>query len=433
MPPPYYTDERAAPSPALRWALALWVAVGVAVAVRTLVQPEQHTVFPLLASSAVHWQDDLPLYVEYQPFDYFRYPPAFAVAIAPLAALGLRAGGILWGWLNLATYGAGLWRFRRDVLPEGWTPGQEAAYYALALAGALRGLWNGQSNALAVGLLLLAAAAVARRRWWRGAGLLAGAVWLKLTPLAPALLLCALWPRRLAPRFALALALGALVPFLSKPPATALWHYREWAEHLTETARERWPGFRDGWTVWLVTRQVLFAGHGDPLPLREPLDAPAYRVLQLLTAAGCLAWCLWQRRRGAGRRRLVLLTLGIGAAWLMLFGPAVEHATYAFLAPLLAWALVERDAWPRGRGLVVTAGVLVLVLGWGALTRPLADALPPVLATLPIGTALYLVWLVGYARACRPAAETAPRVPVRSAYRRSISKAKLGPRPVKAM
>ena len=57
-------------------------------------------------------------------------------------------------------------------------------FLALGALGALRGLWNGQSNALAVGLLLLAAACLARRQGWGAACLLAGADWLKLTPLA---------------------------------------------------------------------------------------------------------------------------------------------------------------------------------------------------------------------------------------------------------
>src|SRR5262249_49228359 len=149
---------------------------------------------------------DQPLYARYRPLDYFRYPPVFAVAFTPLSAAGLTAGGVLWNWLNLGVYGWGLWRLRRDVLPpltptplprreRGWGEGgREALFLTVGLLGALRGLWNGQSNALAVGLLLLAAAAVARRRWWAAAGLLAAPVLVKLTPVVLALLLCALWP-----------------------------------------------------------------------------------------------------------------------------------------------------------------------------------------------------------------------------------------------
>ena len=106
----------------------------------------------------------------------------------------------------------GLWRFLRDVAPSKWTPTRQAVFLALGALGALRGLWNAQSNALAVGLLLLAAAALVRRRWWTAAAVLAGSVLVKLTPLAPALLLCALQPRRLSGRFALFLLAGLLAP-----------------------------------------------------------------------------------------------------------------------------------------------------------------------------------------------------------------------------
>jgi alpha-1,2-mannosyltransferase len=390
----------------LRWALALWLAVAVAVGVRTVVSPATHTVFPIFALSGEHWWADQSLYAEYRPLDHFRYPPLFAVAVTPFSLLGPRAGGVLWSRVSIAVLVAGLWRFGRDVLPRDWGPGRLALFLALAAAGALRGLWNAQSNALVVGLLLLGAAAVARRRWWAAAALLAAAVWVKLTPLAPALLLCALWPRRLSGRLAVALAVGGLLPFLTRPPEVVLGHYREWAPHLLGSGSERWPGFRDGWTVWLVLRH-LAEGATGPLPVRAPIDSSLYRAVQLLSAGAALAWCLWQRRRGAGRRWLVQVTLGMGLAWLMLFGPAVEHATYVFLAPSLLGALLERDAWPRGRWLIVTASVLIMVLGWGALTQPLLAALPWLLASLPLGSGLFAVWLLGYARTSRPPADGA--------------------------
>ncbi|HZY86068.1 MAG TPA: glycosyltransferase family 87 protein [Gemmataceae bacterium] len=377
------------------------------VGVRTVVSPATHTVFPIFALSGEHWWADQSLYAEYKPLDHFRYPPVFAVAVTPFSLLGPRAGGVLWSWAGIAVLLAGLWRFGRDVLPRDWGPGRLALFLALGAAGALRGLWNAQSNALVVGLLLLGAAAVARRRWWAAAFLLAGSVWVKLTPLAPALLLCALWPRRLTGRFAVALAVGGLLPFLTRPPEIVLGHYREWVGHLLGSGSERWPGFRDGWTVWLVLRH-LAEGATGPLPVRAPIDSSFYRAVQLLSAGAALAWCLWQRRQGAPRRWLVKVTLGMGLAWLMLFGPAVEHATYVFLTPALAAAFLERGAWPRGRGLIVAAFVLVMVLGWGAVARLLPDRLPVLLAALPVGTALYAAWLVGYAAACVPGRPSVP-------------------------
>src|SRR5262249_43404307 len=88
-------------------------------------------------------------------------------------------------------------------------------------------------------------------------------------------------------------------------------------------------------------------------------------------------------------------------AWLMLFGPAVEHATYAFLAPSLAWAVLQREAWPGGRWLSGVAGVLIVVLGWDALTHSLLGRLPLVAISLPLGPAPLTRLRLGYARACQ--------------------------------
>lgn len=395
--------------PAYGWVLLLWLALGLAVSVRTVVSPEKHTVFPIFAASAAHWWDDQPLYSRYpQLDDYFRYPPIFAVAATPFSLLGPVAGGILWSWVSLAVYGAGLWWFARDVIPATWTPPRTAAFLALGALGAVRGLWNAQSNALVVGLMLLAASALLRRRWWTAALLLAGPVLVKLTPLAPALLLCALWPRRLIGRFALAVVLGFLLPFLTRSPGVVVGHYQEWLGHLLNSGPERWPGFRDGWTAWIALRQQVEFADG-PLPLREPIDTAWYRVLQGLAAAAALAWCLWQQRREGSGKWLATVALAMGFAWLMLFGPAVEHATYVFLAPVLAWAWLERGAWPRGRWLITLAMVLVLVLGWGAVTRALLPAAPAVLAALPFGTSLFVVWLLGAGiHRRRPPSDEAP-------------------------
>ncbi|HVS35229.1 MAG TPA: glycosyltransferase family 87 protein [Gemmataceae bacterium] len=371
----------------LKRALTLWIIVAVVLAVRTLVEPVHHTIFPVLAGSSAHWWTDQSLYADYAPLDFFRYPPTFAVVFTPLTALGSRLGGIVWSWLSIGVFVLGLWRFLRDVAPSSWTPGREAAFLALGALGALRGLWNAQSNALAVGLLLLAAAALVRRRWRAAAAMLAGSVLLKLTPLAPALLLCMIQPRRLPARFLLFLGLGLALPFLTRPPDMVANHYREWFYHLATTGSERWPGFRDAWTVWLVLREMLQGRFVAP-PLREPVQSWIYRAVQLGTAAAALAWCLWQRRRCDDPRRLTTLVLAMGLAWLMLFGPAVEFPSYVFLTPVLIWALLEY----RGscRHLVVAAFVLVMLLGW-------APAVTPALLTvLPMGTTLFMCWLIAY-------------------------------------
>src|SRR5579859_4933761 len=109
------------PCVGLRVALIVWLILGAAVAVRTLVRPRSHTVFPIFAASAEHWWGDQHLYESYPSLDRFRYPPLFAFLVTPFAALGLSAGGILWSWAGMTVYIAGLWWFVRDVIPSAWT------------------------------------------------------------------------------------------------------------------------------------------------------------------------------------------------------------------------------------------------------------------------------------------------------------------------
>jgi hypothetical protein len=201
-------------------------------------------------------------------------------------------------------------------------------------------------------------------------------------------------------RLALLLTVGLLVPFLTKSPDAVVGHYGEWVRHLARSSGERWLGFRDGWTVWLVGRHVIL-GETDDVPLRAAIDAPWYRAVQLATALAVLGWLLYLSQSGCDRRLFIKVALGLGAAWLMVCGPASEHATYVFLAPSLAWGLVDPVAWPRGRWLIRGAGLLILVLGWGALARALDSTL--LLLTLPVGEVLLAVWLACYSVAALPA------------------------------
>jgi hypothetical protein len=95
---------------------------------------------------------------------------------------------------------------------------------------------------------------------------------------------------------------------------------------------------------------------------------------------------------------LITVVLALGAAWLMLLGPAVEAPTYVFLAPLLAWAVVQREAWPSGRRLIDASAVLILVLSWREVTHPFWDVVPWFVLALPLGSTLFLLWIIGYCR-----------------------------------
>ena len=146
----------------MRLALIVWLILAAAVTVRTLVRPSSHTVFPIFAASAEHWWGDRSLYDIYPGLDRFRYPPVFALFVTPFSSLGLLTGGLLWSWLSIAVLVAGLRQYVRDIIPSAWPRRRMAVFLMLGALGAMRGLWNAQSNALIVGFLLLGTAALAR-------------------------------------------------------------------------------------------------------------------------------------------------------------------------------------------------------------------------------------------------------------------------------
>jgi len=371
-----------------RIVLGLWLAFGLFVSGRTILRPHSHTVFPVYVATVEQWWNGDNIYLKSGDLDYFRYPPIAAVLLTPFGLLGPVWGGVLWIWTGLAIYGSGLRRLQRDVLPGEWKPDRQSWFFALALIGAASGLMNGQSNAIIAGLMLHGCAALARGRWWTAAFWLGGAVGLKMLPL-PIVLLCGVrWPR-LIPRLVVVVAISLVLPFLTASPEYVLAMYRAMAEQGSSLAGERWPGFRDGWMVWLIVSE----GGWSHLPnLRQPIDSVTYRVLQLAMAVGAFLVIWWKPRHTAALD--VTMILGLGGGWLMLFGPASEHPTFVFLAPLLAWAYAQRKSLTPGNPLATTAALLAFGGTWLGPMLGLATTVPWLLLALPFGCALFVVWLL---------------------------------------
>src|SRR5437868_1652934 len=82
-------------------------------------------------------------------------------------------------------------------------PRRRGLLLLFTVPGALLSLNNGQLNLPVIGLLLVMVAAAARERWTLAAVVAAGAVLLKIYPVAVALLLAVQHPRKFGPRFAL--------------------------------------------------------------------------------------------------------------------------------------------------------------------------------------------------------------------------------------
>ena len=373
--------------------LRTWGGLGIALAIVTLIHPSAHTVFPIYARGSFRWWHDLSLYVTFTDMDLYRYSPTFAIVTSPITLLGHTVGGILWHWLCLGVLLLGLYRAEKVLLPGQRTAWGRTIFLLLSILLALTGLWNNQCNALIVGMMLLGSCALARGQWWSSAAWLGGAVVLKLTILPIILLISALYPRQVGWRIMIVVLIGAIIPFLTRPPSIVIFQYQAWHQQMKQTSTQRWPGFRDAWLVWQIFEHRVLLGKAGKPDLEARFHSSVYRGIQFLSAFLVLLWCAWIHRKHKDVRWSLTFLLSMGCAWSMLFGPATEHPTYVFLAPFLAWAFVERARWPRWKWLLTLSSVLVFVLGWRALTVHWWQSFPWFLTALPLGTSLFMGWL----------------------------------------
>ncbi len=166
---------------------------------------------------------------------HYRYPPTFAVVVAPLAALGFAPFFFIWYLLNVALFGAALWLARALVFPsrakvsprDYWLPS------LLVAAFAIDNLFLGQTNILVMALVYAAFLWDRQGRQWRAGLPLGAAMAIKTFPAA----LVLYFAFRLRGRV-IAAALLCCVFFLLLLPAPARGFHRNlqevsaWAERV---------------------------------------------------------------------------------------------------------------------------------------------------------------------------------------------------------
>ncbi len=389
----------------LRAALVGWFVLAAAASVKTVIDPESHTVYTAFSHGSRDWWDGNSLYIDRA----YYYSPTFAILITPFAIWPDWYGGVLWNFASVGLLAWSLRVFFRDVLAPKrgnsdssmttpaplaaqqqrssaephWPPEKlEAAFHFLVLFGSVRSIWSGQSNAILMALVLFAGAAIVNLRWWRAALLLAAPIYIKIWPLVIAGLLGIQWPRRLAPRLAICTVVLGLLPFLTKSPVGVVQSYREWGEGLVnrQATQFRFTGYRDAWTIWEQ--------------FQSPVNKQYYLALQVAAGLATLGWCLWQLGRGRSDRQLVALTIAAWTAWQLLFGPGTERLTYNLIAPPLAWAVLTSYRVRRGRIWITLTYLMTFVLGLGGVERSLVALVPAATAFEPIGVLMFVGWLV---------------------------------------
>ncbi len=399
----------------MRLAVLLWIILTVAVCVKTIVQPTRRTVYPVFALGSQHWWQDVPLHATYKgrtDVDLYRYSPTFAIAFTPFALLPDWLGGLFWNLLCIGIFFFSLRRLVEVLLPGAWPPYREGIFLCLALVGSVRGIWAGLSNGLLFAMVIFAAISIMRNRNKTAAWLLAGAVYIKVWPIAAALLLIACWPRRLFGHFVVAIVALALVPYLTRPFGVVNMQYAQWYTSVVEVQQDRWPGVRDFWTVL----EYLHLSGWHPL----------YYIIMFSTAVVACGWVLYQKRRNVGvcffgtgylgtgffgtgdksvpchdtsndnqaMRNLLTLVVATWISWQLLFGPGSERLTYQIISPIATWALVASWGERRGRWMTLPAWLCVGILGTGAVERALLPVWSGANSILPLGAIIFVVWLV---------------------------------------
>ncbi|MGW8256959.1 MAG: glycosyltransferase family 87 protein, partial [Thermoguttaceae bacterium] len=153
--PPGATTESREAKHWWRLAIGLWIALAVAVCVKSCVQQGEHSLYPVYAWGARHWWAGQSLYISYPKLhlDYWRYSPTYAILFTPFALLPDRLGASLWGILSVATIFWALHLMAREMLPGCWAPRREGLFLGLSALGSMAGIWSGQSNSLMLALV----------------------------------------------------------------------------------------------------------------------------------------------------------------------------------------------------------------------------------------------------------------------------------------
>jgi peptidoglycan/LPS O-acetylase OafA/YrhL len=200
--------------------------------------------------------------------------------------------------------------------------------------------------------MMLSVAAFQWESWDLCAFAIALATTFKIYPIALALLLCLLRPRRLGWRIAAWLIAGALLPFALHDPQYVSNQYHAWLQTRLADNRFDYPMKDAPLDLWYLLVRL-----GD-----LPVSQRAYTALQVLGGAA-IALMVLMRSRWAISTRDILATLYLlVSVWMLLLGPATENQTYVVLAPAACLAAVQslRNPSTAARILAITAFAILL-------------------------------------------------------------------------
>jgi Glycosyltransferase family 87 len=364
--------------------IGLWTAVLLGIWIRIGFFSHSHDVFATYADAGRRWSSSLPLYTYTRGF---VYSPLVAAFFAPFSWLPISLGSVLWRLVNAAIFiGAIFWWLKAettDRIPESsyWL------VFLLILPLSLGNFNNGQVNPMIIGLLMMAILAAHKKRWTLCVFTLGFSAYLKIYPLSVGLLLVLLYPRQLGWRLALALILMGAASFVLQRPGYVLEQYQRWFH--TRAADDRRLNMDIAPRDFAMILRLVHIN----------LSAQATLLLEMIAGAGAAVICLFGCLKKWSEQRLSICVFTTGTCWMLLFGPTTEDATYAMIAPALAFATVQAfhqktSLWMR---LLVCGSFAFLLLGlilnafFGLKKTPLTMSVQPFGALLFLGYSI--LWL----------------------------------------
>jgi hypothetical protein len=130
--------------------------------------------------------------------------------------------------------------------------------------------------------------------------------------------------------------------------------------------------------------------------LHIDLSDRIFLVLQLLAGIGIAAVCVYGRIRNWSEDRLLVGVFALGTCWMLLFGPSTEDATYAMIAPPIAFAAVQAfgQKIPCSMRTLVCSSYAVLLIGLALNAFFSLKKTPYTMSVQPLGALMFLVYSV---------------------------------------
>jgi hypothetical protein len=306
-------------------ALLLWTVAVVVICLHIYQHPGSHSVFTGYLEAGEAWIHRGQIY---GTPGTFLYSPLIAALYSPFALISQNVSEVIWRLLISVALPLALWFNARTLFD--FSRNQFGGLLLLILPLTLSSINNGQANIVIIALFLVATGAALRSRWFTCALCASFAVYWKIYPIAFALLLTLIFPKKLAVPILFGLVGLFVVSLLLQRPSYVLQEYGNWFANLAADRRRahayygRWRDF------YLLLRLVGI-----------PISAMWWRVVEVTAGIIAATICLVGTIRRWPAAVLLFGTMSLAIIWMLLFGPATEAATYVLIAVPSAYLLIS--------------------------------------------------------------------------------------------